>query len=341
MKRWLTYNIIRVAAFWSLWWLIGSIIIQLGVPKLLDLNRENGGRSELTVDSVRGFPGHFGITLSDIALSNPSRTTEWVGDALNVKLRAWNPTHANIIFPPAYRLRTEGVRYTVSSISNETEIAFSPGLTLKFKKLVGAYSDLTIQSSKGASFAVEKAAFDIRPAKATDYGFDINVDISALKLPPQLRREIDLSYSLSDTIALISLDAVVDFDKDWTPFEAGASNPQPTEINLKNFELLWDGLSFSAQGDLEIDRAGQARGTIYLQTENWRRLVELAAANGKISASEKAQAETGLAVLSGGKDALRVPLVFQDGFMSLGPVPIGQAPVFRIADRPQRPRIRR
>lgn len=330
MRRWFFHTAIKVSAVWVLWWLIGSVIIQIGFPKLVEFNREHGGATKLTLNSVGGFPGHFGIDLSDVTLTNLNRTTSWQGDGLELKLRAWKPTHANIVFPQSHSLKIPGRRYDIQAEKNEIEIAIAPAPSLPFKGIVAQYENTHFRSSLGMSGHVDHAYLNIWATKDISNGFDIGLNLQNLTLPLQMRREIDRSLSLSETVSSVLLDAKVGFTAPWDRYTIQGPYPQPTTIDIKNFDLQWDALSFSAHGKLDIAADGQARGTIQLETENWRGIVELAQANGALSPDNRALAESSLNVLSGGGDALSAPLSFQDGMMLLGPVPIGKAPLFRI-----------
>ena len=71
-------------------------------------------------------------------------------------------------------------------------------------------------------------------------------------------------------------------------------------------------------------------GRIEISLSNWRRILPLLVASGAIKPELAPTVESMLANLAqqtGDPEVLKLPLVLQDGWMALGPVPLGPAPL--------------
>ena len=81
---------------------------------------------------------------------------------------------------------------------------------------------------------------------------------------------------------------------------------------------------------------GLAEGRIELRLSNWRKAIPVAVALGLVTPEVAPTWENVFAVLSeqsASPEDLDLPLVFQRGRMSLGPLPLGPAP--RLGDQRQ------
>ena len=81
----------------------------------------------------------------------------------------------------------------------------------------------------------------------------------------------------------------------------------------------------------QVDRAadGFASGRIDFRIENWRQIPALVVALGLVRPEMGDAISRGVEALArdgGNPDRLDLPLIFADGRMSLGPLPLGAAP---------------
>jgi hypothetical protein len=107
------------------------------------------------------------------------------------------------------------------------------------------------------------------------------------------------------------------------------SAPQVEKLTLREGLLRWGDLVISAAGDVVPNADGQAEGRIDIRVEQWRHLVPVLVAAGLITADAAPTVTRALELLvQQGNDpsVLTLPLAFQQGRMSLGPLPLGPAP---------------
>ena len=141
------------------------------------------------------------------------------------------------------------------------------------------------------------------------------------------------AQGLPETFETLHLDADVGFTDAWDLRALQDRRPQPTGLDLRRLKATWGELDLQAAGELQINGAGIAEGEIQVRARNWRRMIDLAVTTGAIPRDVGDGLTTGLSLIAGlGNDpeTIEVPLTFSRGRISLGPVPLGPAPVFTI-----------
>jgi hypothetical protein len=131
-----------------------------------------------------------------------------------------------------------------------------------------------------------------------------------------------------ETVEKLRLDAIVTLT---APLDrmAGRSHPRPIQLEVKEAQLVWGSLVLFGSGTIAAAADGLAEGRIALRLTNWRDAIPLAVAAGLIKpevAPTLANMFALLAGQSGKPEDLDLPLVFANGRMSLGPLPLGPAP---------------
>jgi hypothetical protein len=126
----------------------------------------------------------------------------------------------------------------------------------------------------------------------------------------------------------LTLEAAAGFDQ---PVETGG---RLTALRLDGLRLDWGASALAADGRLEVGADGVPQGRILVRAEGWRPLLGLAVASGWLDPGlsptwlrvletlQAAGSETARAA-----DALELPVIFARGRVSLGPLPLGRAPL--------------
>ena len=105
--------------------------------------------------------------------------------------------------------------------------------------------------------------------------------------------------------------------------------PQPRQITLHLAEAKWGNLNLNFAADLSVSAQGIPDGTMSIQAENWRTMLDFAQVSGTLPPAFRDQAEAVLNVLagaSGNPETLDVDLTMRDGAIYLGFLPIAPAP---------------
>ena len=85
-----------------------------------------------------------------------------------------------------------------------------------------------------------------------------------------------------------------------------------------------------AKGQIEPDADGFASGRVEIEVTNWQRLIPLLIVTGAVKPEVAPTVENMMAAMAkqgGTPDVLKLPLTLASGRMSLGPLPLGPAPM--------------
>ena len=136
-------------------------------------------------------------------------------------------------------------------------------------------------------------------------------------------------------IGPIALDSTLVFDRPWDRPALEGDNPVLERVAIRDISLTWGKLDLRGRGTLDVDAEGFAEGRLDLRARNWEDMIERRRGGGRARPDARRRdarpASALIARLSGDRDALEVPLDFEDGRTRLGPILIGPAP--RLARR--------
>ena len=159
-----------------------------------------------------------------------------------------------------------------------------------------------------------------------------DTDLRLLDLLPDQRLTALLSAQTALPERISRMDVLADVTLAGPVALSGSVLPGVEAVALREAHLIWGPMTLRASGTLRPDDLGQAEGKIDLRIEGWRaaldavqslqlipdRFMPLLA--GVLTQMEQASGEPGIIAL---------PLTFQNGLTSLGPVPLGPAPRLR------------
>ena len=227
----------------------------------------------------------------------------------------------------------------LDSTALKAVLVSAPDTTLPLRRVAASADTLTAQSDLGWQIGFG----EISVALTDDAGRGANTYALALDLAP-LR---------PDPAFLLSLAAVTlpDLPPSDLPAEveriegdiglrltapldrhAGESNPQLDAIEIRALDMAWGALSLHAEGGVTASADGYAEGRILLEVRGWDRLPALLVATGTIKPEVAPTIAGFLRAMAGESpdpEVLALPLVMEAGRMSLGPFPLGNAPLLR------------
>ncbi len=100
-------------------------------------------------------------------------------------------------------------------------------------------------------------------------------------------------------------------------------------LRLSGLEVIWDNITISAAGNLDVDSEGVPNGRITIQTAQWEALIDIAMGTGAVDARIEQPLRSGARALVDGNGVLTLPITFNQGIMMMGFLPLGPAPRFR------------
>jgi hypothetical protein len=154
--------------------------------------------------------------------------------------------------------------------------------------------------------------------------------MEGIALDPGFMESMGSAAGLPETVQALRLDAEIGLTAALDR-HAPQTKPKVENVTVNEVLVTWGELELSGKGKLVVDANGIADGAINLRLENWRMALPPAIAAGLISAEVAPTWERALALLAdqaGTPDGLDLPLTFRRGWLSLGPLPLGPAPVF-------------
>ncbi|SIS52444.1 DUF2125 domain-containing protein [Phaeovulum vinaykumarii] len=284
-----------------------------------------------------GFPLSFGLRARDITVTSRGGAVEWAAPQIVLRAPGIAPHQPRLKGYPGQTLRLgeQTYRLDFAAMTGGADVALSAAMTLQAADLRLDAPQLVPQDMPGGPAAVSADAVALEVTQAAPGMVEIKGGIDALALPETLAAELRAraeslpAPGLPEVIERIGLRlrATLDAPLDRAALDAA---PKLTALDIDEIGLRWGALALAAQGRLDIDAQGRPEGRVTLRTTRWREMLSMAADLGVIDP----QMEPSLASMlqsfavqdAAGGDSLDLPLIFQNGLMSLGPLPLGPAP---------------
>lgn len=332
--RIMIWIIALLAVGWCGYWVVASTALERGAGAWFDARRGEGWQADYADLRVSGFPYRFDTTLTDVALADPGTGVVWQAPEFIVTALAYQPNHVIAIFPAEQVLRSPFDTLTVTS-SDMRASARVGGTNVELRESTAEMADVALRSSQGWDVTLDSGLLAMR-AQGENLGenlYDLYFEASDLRPSDALRLDVDPQGRLPDTFETLRLDATLAFDAPWDRFAIEVARPQPTGLDLRAFDARWGQLELRAVGTLDIDTEGVPEGRVTVKATNWREIISIGEATGLLPERAIPTITRGLEVLaslSGPANTIDVPLSFQRGFVSLGPIPLGPAPRLQL-----------
>lgn len=327
--RKLLFLLVTLTVLWSGYWFVGSSFIRTAANDWIAAQAANGVTAETTDLSVAGFPNRFDLTAEGIRFADPASGVGWQAPFAQVFAMTWKPWHIIAALPPEQTVTLPGQEVTITSEGLRASVRARPAASLPLAMAIAESGPLAATSSLGWTFAAQKAVLSLGAASGAPNGYDITADIADLAPDRALLQLIAPEGGLAATIAEIRLRATATLT---APLDrhAGETKPRLATLALTDLAVTWGEVSLTAEGSIAPDDDGLAAGRINFTVINWRKVMPILVASGTVRPQLARTAETmleGLANQTGDPEVLKIPLTMQDGWMSLGPIPLGPSPV--------------
>lgn len=314
-------------ALWAGYWFGVARLLERGADSWFVAQTEAGMIAGHDGLRVTGFPLRFDLTVTRPHLGDAA-TGGWSAPEARVSARAWMPWRVTLDLPEQQVVALPGQEVTVSSYALTTTVAVTPGtaLPLDWSSLTG--DGVSMLSSQGWRLAVEHFTTNTQRTETDPLTHDLRIEATSITPDKAFRQRLAKQSTLPELIDGLLLDAALTFS---APLDRTAAETQPhlTALTLRNATVTWGDLVLAATGELVPDANGLVEGRIDLRLTSWRALVPVLVAAQLITPEVAPTVTRALEVLA--KDAtakdLEVPLVMSEGWMRLGPIPLGPAPL--------------
>ena len=317
-----------MVALWSGYWFVGKSWVESGVASFL----ENAPAQGLTIThegyGVAGYPNRFDLTVTEPRVTDRISETRWEAPFLQLFSLSYRPWHVIAAFAPEQTIRTPAEDLTLTAGKLQGSLVVTPGSALALDRSTLVGESLTLASSLGWTVATETLRLGLRADPSRTHAYDIGLELLNLRPDPSVAARLP---DLPPEITLARLDANATLTGPLDQF-AGVTRPQITSLSLREGLVTWGYLSLAARGDLQAVN-GYPEGRIQIRVTGWRNLVTLATSMGMIRANMAPMVESMMQAIAGSSDdpdTLEMPLIFREGQMLLGPLPLGPAPSLGI-----------
>jgi hypothetical protein len=325
--------LILVTVGWSGYWYVGSTAQQSGLETWLDDRRAAGWVADYDDLKVQGYPSRFDTKLTNLNLADPKSGWAWKTPVLQVLMLSYKPNHVIAVLPPEHVVSTPNERITINSDVIRSSIKFDADTDLALNALTGEMSNVTLTSTEGWTSELKTAQLATRQTAGKPNAHDIFFQADGVKPARIFTKLIDPDSQLPDVFDTMRVDVTAGFDAPWDRHAVEGTKPEITALTVTDFSATWGEMSFEAKGDVTFDATGNPTGKISVRAKNWKDMITLGVSAGAIPAEMQSTLEGGLGLLarlSGNPDTIDAPLSFKNGFISLGPIPIGRAPAIRF-----------
>lgn len=322
------WTLTAVALLWLGYWAAGRWLVEQMAKGVVAEQVAAGVLAPGATIEAGGFPVHFVASLADLTGLLPETSGQWTVPLLSLSLPAYAPWQIMADLEGPLLLEGALQDLTLEGTSLEADVAASPQTMLPMSLLRLAGADVTLNSSLGW----QMTAVEVALTAARDAGDETLYEVAGLiaGLAPDAALTAQLP-GLPAMIGDITLAAQVGLTG---PLDRDAVRLAPgiRVITLDRLHATWGTMEAEASGEVAAEASGLAEGRILIRITNWRELLAVLKAGGVLTeefAPTAGRMMEALAESSGDPAVLELPLTFAEGYMSLGPFPLGPAPLLR------------
>jgi hypothetical protein len=332
MKRllgWVTAVAVLAVAAWFGW----AALTQRMVHNWLDLREADGWVVIRRDVNVTGFPLAFETRLLDVSLADPSTGLAWAAPVFTFRHAAWDPSRIEAIWPDRQTISSPAETLTLTATTLSSVLDVQPMARLALNASQTRMSGLRIDSSLGWHSQLAEGRIDMIRDTTPEPRYTLRLEATDLIPAAEITRLIDPAGLLPEAIPVVRAEARVSFDRPWDLSAIETMRPQPTRIDLTEARAEWGALMLRFAGAVDIDGEGRPTGEVAIRAQNWPVMLDMAERAGLLPTAMRQTVESVigfLAGMTGQRDDLDVTLRLDQGFVFLGPLPIGEGPRLRL-----------
>ena len=321
--------ILAVAGLWMAWWAFGSIAHEKALKAWIEDRRGEGWAAEVTALDVRGFPNRFDTTIEQVLLADPETGIAWEAPFVQFLSLAYKPHQVIVVPAETHVFSTPFQAITISHQNAKASVFMEPSTSLALESGRVVAEELQLSSTLGWKIALAEGRFAVEQAEGRVATYRLGAELLEFLPTEATRRLLDPAGILPERLEQFRVDADLGFTDKWDRRAIEVARPQVTELDLRDLSARWGDVTFQAAGDLVVDAQGYPEGRIAIRAVEWRRILDMAVASGLLLRDFVPALESALGLmagLSGSPDTLDADLVFENGSMSFGLIPLGPAP---------------
>ncbi|MEO8242816.1 MAG: DUF2125 domain-containing protein [bacterium] len=324
--RGLLWAVLALGVLWGGYWVAGSQAIERGVDQWFTDQAASGITATEAGISVSGFADRFDLTVTNPHLADPATGWGWQAPFAQVFAMTWKPWHVIAALPHDQVIEAPDQRISLKSSRLTGSLRVQPSTDGTLEEVVVEGHDLLANSDLGWTIGAKSLVAAIARDATRQFGQHLGLEVTDLVPDPSLG---NLVPELGPVISSVHLDATLVLT---APIDRHMADTLPAlhSIILTDFHAIWGASSLSASGTIKRADDGHAEGIIEVRVKSWRVVPKLFVAAGLIRPEMGDTIERGLETLAADgpdRNELTLPLTLADGWMSLGPLPLGPAPM--------------
>lgn len=323
--------VLIASGLWAGYWFVGSRALDRTVEGWFAAQTGDPLQAEHSGVEVTGFPNRFDLNIVEPRISDAEAGLGWSAPFVQVFSMTWKPWHIIASFPQEQVVTVAGQDLVVTSTQLQASVVMVPGTDLTLDRTTFVADGLAFGAAGGWEVSATSARFATRRTPDDAGAHEIGLEINTLTPPSAFRMALQDQSDLPEQIDQLRLDVRAELS---APIDRhlAETQPQVEAVVVKELSLIWGDLRISGKGEVVPTSDGVADGRIDIRVDSWRQLVPVLVAAGIITPQVTETVTRAMELLAqqdGTPDVLDVPLVFQNGRMSLGPIPLGPAPMLR------------
>ncbi len=330
--RWLLVLATGLVVLWSSYWVVGSRSVLAGVQDWVANAPAQGVDLKTGEITLAGYPNRFDLTVTAPEYVDPASGWSWSAPFVQVLALSYQPWKVIVALPNDQTLSRPGERIAVVSDLLRASIKVFPETSLGLDTIILEGDAVALTSDLGWTGSAKRAVLALRKVEGLPTAYEFGLQVDALQPDPDFANALAASSELPAAMDSATADVITTLT---APLDrtAAETRPQIENVDVKNVLVVWGPLKLHAEGDIAPDDQGLAAGRIVIRVTNWRHLVPLMVASGAVKPELSQTAGNMLAALaqqSPDPEVLELPLTLADGWMTLGPFPLGPAPQLRL-----------
>lgn len=319
MRR-LTFIVIALAVLYSGYWFVGATATEkTATARLAELNTAGWDISYDGLDTV-GYPSRFDTTVTNLRAASDDASVAWSIPMVQALSLSYQPNNVILAFADTQQITLGGTSLDVTSDGLRASVTVAASTKLDPTDVTIETGPLGVTVAGDPIVSMTKGIAAMRLAGPAPHQYDTYLDLDGFALPFALRSLIDPNGTLPDSFDQVTIDGAVTLDGNIS------ASPRPTALTLKGMTITLGPLQLRGKGTLNVDSLGVPSGQIDLTAQNWRQMLDLAVGAGFVDTGIANTAKSMGGLLGGGGTDISLPLTFQNGMVSMGPIPLGQAP---------------
>ena len=310
---------------WSGWWWFASGAARTGAETVVANLQAQGWQASHGGIAVAGYPNRIDLTLTEPRLATPDRAWGWQAPFAQVFALSYRPWHLIAAFATEQRLQTPAGDWRLQAGKLQSSLVLVPGADLQLDRMQMAGEALVLKGP--VQVGLDRLALATRPAVGKALAQDIGLEVTGITPDPRLVAALPAGL-FPGQAEILRLDAEVTLTAALDRHAMNAP-PQIDAIMLREARLSWGPVKLHLSGRLAPDAAGRAEGDLALRLEGAQAALQLAVAAGLLDPATRGTWAGVIDSLAPGGAALDLPLRLSRGMITLGPLPIGPAPLLR------------